>query len=131
MLAKRWQKLLCGALGVVAAVVLFCTVSTVILQKKARESGLRLSGSAPPVNAVLQAVKAEDSLAVLSAGAAQMVKVGQRFNVHRGGKFIGMIQVIKVYDDLAGARILVTQRGESMQPGDRRLSAACDPATAE
>jgi hypothetical protein len=72
----------------------------------------------PPINAVVQAVKADDKLVVLSVGRDQKVQEGFKFTVYRGDHFVGKVQVIKVYEDLAGARILFTQEGEAIQVGD-------------
>jgi len=78
-----------------------------------------LTVSAPPIDAVIQAVKNEDKLVVLSVGKDQKVQEGYQFTVYRGDKFVGKVQVIKVYDDLAGARVLYTQDGEAIQVGDQ------------
>jgi hypothetical protein len=129
MQAKRGQKVFCGVLGSIAAVVL---LGFLLLQGKTLRvgessrfeseitaSGIRLSEAVPPISAAIQAVKNQDRLAVLSVGSDQQVREGQTFVVHRAGKFVGMVRTIKVYEDLAGARILFTKEGESIQVGDQ------------
>ena len=77
------------------------------------------SGSAPPINAIVQAVKAEDKLVVLSVGLNQKVQEGFEFTIYRGDKFIGKVRVVKVWDDLAGAQILYTSENDAVQVGDK------------
>jgi chromosome segregation ATPase len=74
--------------------------------------------NAPPIDALVNAVDAKEKLVVLSAGKDQKVESGYEFTVYRGDEFIGKVQVIKVYPDLAGARILYTKEGTEIQPGD-------------
>lgn len=80
-----------------------------------------LTGIAPPINAVIQAVKPQDKLVVLSVGRDQKVQEGFKFTVYRNDKFIGKVQVIKVYEDLCGARVLFTanENKEKIQVGDK------------
>lgn len=74
----------------------------------------------PPIDAVIQAVgKAEDKIVVLSVGRGDKVEEGFEFTVFRGDRFVGKVKVIKVYDELSGARILYTQEGEAIQQGDK------------
>ncbi len=74
----------------------------------------------PPIDAVVQAVgKAEDKIVVLSVGRGDKVEEGFEFTVYRGDRFVGKVKVIKVYDELSGARILYTQEGETIQQGDK------------
>jgi hypothetical protein len=72
-----------------------------------------------PIDAVIQAVEQEKKLVVLSVGKDQKVQEGFKFTVYRGDRFVGKVQVVKVYEDLAGARILFTQDNESIQIGDK------------
>jgi myosin heavy subunit len=72
-----------------------------------------------PIDAVIQAVEQEKKLVVLSVGRDQKVQEGFKFTVYRGDRFVGKVQVVKVYEDLAGARILFTQENESIQIGDK------------
>ena len=89
----------------------------------ARKAGLdpALFNTPPPIDAIVQAVGdgANAKLVVLSVGRDQKVQEGFKFTVYRGDKFIGKVQVVKVYEDLAGARVLFTQEGESVQIGDK------------
>jgi len=80
---------------------------------------MSLIRSEAPIDAVIQAVRNEEKLVVLSVGKDQKVQEGYQFTVYRGDKFVGKVQVIKVYDDLAGARVLYTQEGEAIQVGDQ------------
>src|SRR5438093_6147569 len=73
---------------------------------------------APPIDALVNAVDAKEKLVVLSAGKDQKVESGYEFTVYRGDEFIGKVQVIKVYPDLAGARVLFTKDGAETQQGD-------------
>ena len=78
-----------------------------------------LGGFDPSVDALVSAVDAGENLAVISAGREQLVQVGHKFTVSRGDSFIGQLEVIKVYPDLAGARIVYTADGEDVQRGDK------------
>ena len=119
------QKILCGALGGIAAIVLLS--AGLVLQAKSHRFWNRFEGGickvessmAPPIDAVVQAVEASRGLVVLSVGSDQKVHEGYQFIIYRGDKFLGKAQVIKVYADLCGARILYTQMGESIQAGDQ------------
>jgi hypothetical protein len=73
---------------------------------------------APPIPATIQAVEPDKKLVVLSVGTNQKVKEGYEFTVYRGAKFVGKVKVVKVYEDLAGARILYTNDNEMVQVGD-------------
>jgi len=95
------------------------TMTTQIAAVSRRIPDVALTVSAPPIDGVIQAVKNEDKLVVLSVGKDQKVQEGYQFTVYRGDKFVGKVQVIKVYDDLAGARVLYTQDGEAIQVGDQ------------
>jgi predicted nuclease with TOPRIM domain len=103
------------------------------LQDKAETMNIQIAGAqkagvnfdlitdTPPIDAVVQMVddKKEARLVVLSVGRDQKVQEGFKFTVYRGDRFVGKVQVIKVYDDLAGARILFTNENEAIQVGDR------------
>jgi len=80
---------------------------------------LSLDGIAPPIDAIVQAVEGDKKLVVLSVGKDQKVKEGFEFTVYRGDRFVGKVKVIKVWDDLAGARILYTSENEAVQVGDK------------
>ena len=73
----------------------------------------------PPIDAVVQVVRPPGDLAVLSVGSQQGVQEGFEFTVHRRGRFVGRLLVIKVYPDLCAARILITAQGEAIQVGDK------------
>ena len=73
----------------------------------------------PDVDAMVSAVDAGENLAVISAGREQLVQVGHVFTVSRGDSFIGKLEVIKVYPDLAGARIVWTADGQDVRRGDK------------
>jgi hypothetical protein len=129
MHATRRQKVLCGALGSIAVLVLLYALAlqgrtlgfwdSHRFQSEIASSGIKLSEAVPPIEAVIQSMKSEDRLVVLSIGMDQKVQEGQVFVIHRTGKFVGIVRAIKVYDDLAGARILFTRAGESIQVGDQ------------
>jgi vacuolar-type H+-ATPase subunit I/STV1 len=74
---------------------------------------------APPIDALIHAVDSDEQLALISAGRDQEVEVGYRFTVARGNSYIGTLEVIKVYPDLAGARIVLTKEGEQVRQGDK------------
>jgi len=121
---SRRQRILCGALGGIAAVVL---IAALVQQGKGLRfwnsdspgSGTDIIHIGPPIDAVVQAVRSEERLVVLSVGTDQKVREGFQFTIYRRKKFVGKVQVIKVYEDVAGGRILFTQRGESIQVGDQ------------
>ena len=72
----------------------------------------------PPIDALVNAVDNEEKLVVLSKGKDDEVKAGFEFTVYRGEKFIGKVQVIKVYPNLSGAKILFTKDDAEIQRGD-------------
>ena len=75
---------------------------------------------APPIEARVIAVDGAQKLVVLSVGRDQKVENGFEFTVYRGDSFVGRVKVIRVYPDLAGARIMYTKEGgPSVQQGDR------------
>jgi len=78
-------------------------------------------GTSParPIDAMINAVDNDEKLVVISAGKEQKVEPGYEFTVYRGDQFIGKVKVIKVYPELAGARILWTREGREIQRGDK------------
>ena len=74
---------------------------------------------ARPIDAMINAVDNDEKLVVISAGKEQRVEPGYEFTVYRGDQFIGKVKVIKVYPELAGARILWTREGREIQRGDK------------
>jgi len=95
------------------------TTQLAAVARRIPDISLIAAGIVAPIDAVIQAVRNEDKLVVLSVGKDQKVQEGFQFTVYRGDKFVGKVQVIKVYDDLAGARVLYTQEGEAIQIGDQ------------
>ena len=59
---------------------------------------------------------------MISIGKGQGVKPGFRFSVRRGGELIARVQVIEVYDDLSGARIIYMKDADEIQVGDTIVS---------
>jgi chromosome segregation ATPase len=91
------------------------------LDAVAAVSGGNGAGTTParPIDALINAVDNEEKLVVISAGKEQKVEPGYEFTVFRGDQFIGKVKVIKVFPDLAGARILWTKEGREIQRGDK------------
>src|SRR6185503_11669374 len=131
MRATRRQKIINGALGGIAAIVL---VTALVLQGKglrlwiSKSLGLpsEIAAPGPPaINAVVQAVQPDggpgERLVVLSVGTDQKVREGFLFTICRGQKVVGKAQVIKVHDDLCGAGVFFTERGESIRVGDQAI----------
>lgn len=73
----------------------------------------------PFIDGYVEAVNDKDQLVVLSVGKDQKTEEGYNMFVHRGGEYIGKLKVIKVYDDLSGARVVYTVPGKSVKVGDR------------
>ena len=73
----------------------------------------------PPIDAFISEVLPDRKLVILSEGSYMNVQVGYEFSIYRGATFIGKVKVVKVYDDLAGARIISIAEGESVQVGDK------------
>lgn len=72
----------------------------------------------PPIDAKVVDVDSDAKLVVLSVGRDQKVAKGYRFTVFRGDSFVAKVEVIEVYPDLSGARILYTKDGASIEQGD-------------
>ncbi|MBI4604137.1 MAG: SUMF1/EgtB/PvdO family nonheme iron enzyme [Planctomycetes bacterium] len=73
----------------------------------------------PAIDGVIAAVDLKEGLVLLDAGADQGIKVGVEFIVYRANQFIAKVQVLKVYDDLSGAKILYTLEGAEIKVGDK------------
>jgi len=73
----------------------------------------------PAIDAMVNAVDLDEKLVVLSVGRDDNVQTGFEFTVYRGDEYIGKVQVIKVYPNLAGARIVVLKDGAQIQRGDK------------
>ena len=92
------------------------------IEKKLGKDGIEaiLSGLvAPPIDSIIEEVDPELKLVVLSVGRQDQVKEGFEFTVYREDKFVGKVRVHKVYENLAGARILFTASGGDIRSGDR------------
>jgi len=115
-MGRRRRTIVVACLGLGAAAVLAAAVwaSRERIVEEWRRWRLRDS---PSIEAVVQ--KVGQGLAVLSVGRDRNVREGQLFTVHRDGRFVAKLKVIKVYEDLAGARVTSTQEGESIRPGDK------------
>jgi hypothetical protein len=74
---------------------------------------------APPIDALVEEVDVELKLVVLSVGKIDEVKEGYEFTIYRSDKFIGKVRVHKVYERLAGGRVLFTATGAQIQQGDQ------------
>lgn len=85
-------------------------------------AGSAILSDAPSIAAQVSAVDNEQQLAVISAGRDQQVEIGYEFTVARGESFVAKLQVISVYPDLSGARILFSKDGEQVQAGDRVMT---------
>ena len=88
-----------------------------------KDSTLLVEQLAPPIDALVSAVDNEQQLVVLSVGDDQKVQRGYEFTVARGNQFIGKVQVIRVYADLSGARVVYTKEGEQIRRGDQVFTA--------
>ncbi len=66
------------------------------------------------------AVKPEVGMVMLSAGEEQGVKTGYRFSIIRGDKYVGKVQVEKVYNNMCSARILPGTKDEIREHDEAR-----------
>ncbi len=73
---------------------------------------------ATPIEGKVLAVRDEVNLVMISVGSQDGVKKGHRFTVFRGEEYIGKIEVEKVFDDMASARILVDWTKEPIKEND-------------
>lgn len=80
---------------------------------------LIIGEAAPPIEGTVVAVRPEAQLAILSVGQNDKVKEGYEFTISRGAQFIAKVRVIRVTDDMAGARILWNEDGRSVEVGDK------------
>ncbi|MBI4582459.1 MAG: hypothetical protein HY717_00300 [Planctomycetes bacterium] len=81
-----------------------------------KSGGLGLN--VPSIPGRIEAVNDKDKLVVLSVGKDQKVQEGYKFYVRRGAVFIGKVTVIKVYDDLSGARVEYLSGTKTIEVGD-------------
>lgn len=89
-----------------------------LAQRYQTQYGPLVGPTLPPIDALVNAVDNEEQLVVLSKGKDDEVKTGYKFTVYRGDQFIGKVQVIKVYPNLCGARILFTKDDLQIRRGD-------------
>ena len=92
------------------------------VEKKLGMDGIEaiLSGLvSPPIDALVEEVDSNLKLVVLSVGRQDEVKEGVEFTIYREDKFVGKVRVNKVYENLAGARVLFTAEGSDIRQGDR------------
>ena len=92
------------------------------VEKKLGKDGIEaiLSGLvSPPIDALVEEVDSNLRLVVLSVGRQDEVKEGVEFTIYREDKFVGKVRVNKVYENLAGARVLFTAEGSDIRQGDR------------
>ena len=92
------------------------------VEKKLGKDGVEaiLSGLvSPPIDALVEEVDSNLKLVVLSVGRQDEVKEGVEFTIYREDKFVGKVRVNKVYENLAGARVLFTAEGSDIRQGDR------------
>ena len=92
------------------------------VEKKLGKDGVEaiLSGLvSPPIDALVEEVDSNLRLVVLSVGRQDEVKEGVEFTIYREDKFVGKVRVNKVYENLAGARVLFTAEGSDIRQGDR------------
>ncbi len=92
------------------------------VEKKLGKDGIEaiLSGLvSPPIDALVEEVDSNLKLVVLSVGRQDEVKEGVEFTIYREDKFVGKVRVNKVYENLAGARVLFTAEGSDIRQGDR------------
>ena len=92
------------------------------VEKKLGKDGVEaiLSGLvSPPIDALVEEVDSNLNLVVLSVGSEDEVKEGVEFTIYREDKFVGKVRVSKVYENLAGARVLFTAEGSDIRQGDR------------
>lgn len=72
----------------------------------------------PQIEGRIEAVSSEEDIVVLSVGKDQKVQHGHLFSVRRGANYIGKLEVIDVYQDLSGARVIYLKENETLEPGD-------------
>ena len=92
------------------------------VEKKLGKDGIEaiLSGLvSPPIDALVVEVDSNLNLVVLSVGSQDEVKEGVEFTIYREDKFVGKVRVNKVYENLAGGRVLFTAEGSDIRQGDR------------
>lgn len=77
----------------------------------------RWIGTPEPIDAVVQEVNDEIGFVVLSVGAQDNVKAGNKFDVYRGATYVGEVVVDETYPDNSTARI--TLRNAQFKKMDR------------
>ena len=87
-------------------------------QLAAAKEGYVLEGQEGPMLSG-KVLTVRDNLVMLSLGKDDKVKTGMKFIVSRNGRYLGDVQVLKVYDDFAGAEVLfLADQKELIKEGD-------------
>lgn len=73
---------------------------------------------AQPIHGKVLAVRREVNLVMLSVGREDGVKKGYRFTIYRDQKYIGKVEIEKVFTDMSSARILRDWTKEKIREGD-------------
>ncbi len=71
----------------------------------------------PKIDGVVMAVN--NGIVVLSVGRDDNVKAGYEFTIYEGDTFIGKVKVENVVGDMAGARVLFTESGQTIRAGNK------------
>jgi hypothetical protein len=114
--ANQRHEIILLTLGVLAGAVLIGMLMANFDQIRRWQE--KYFGPVPSIEAVVEAVKGDDELVVLSVGQDQKIQEGFEFMIFRGEKIIGKVRVHKVFENLAGARILSTAPNETILPQD-------------
>ena len=70
-----------------------------------------------PINGRVLAVRPEVNLVMLSVGSDDKVKKGYRFTVYDGERYVGKVEVERVFSDMCSARILPDWTKEEIREG--------------
>jgi Ca-activated chloride channel family protein len=81
-----------------------------------------VEGPEMPVNATVLAIRPEVNLVMVDAGSDQKLKKGHRLTVFRDDKYIGKVEVEKVFGNMASARVLSEWSKEKVNEGDDALT---------
>ena len=73
---------------------------------------------APPIDGRVPAVRRDVNLVMLSVGTDDGVKPGFKFTVYREDRYIGKVEVEKVFSDMASARIIPDLTQDEISEGD-------------
>lgn len=72
----------------------------------------------PPIDGQVLAVRRDVNLVMLSVGTDDGVKKGFKFTIYRGDRYIGKIEIEKVFKDMCSGRILPRLTKEEIAEGD-------------